>query len=55
MFCFVLFLVRKIVPEPTSVPIVWDAAMAWLDEQYIGPHLGSEPENPGSPKQSMQS
>ena len=31
---------------------MWDAATAWPDEQCVGLHLGSEPENPGSLKQS---
>ena len=26
---------------------VWDTATAWLDEQCVGPHSGSEPVNPG--------
>ena len=32
---------------------MWDAATAWLDEQCVGPHLGSEPENPGPPKRNV--
>ena len=49
---------RKIVTELTSVPIflyfMWDATTAWLEEQRVGPHLGSEPANPGLLKQSTQ-
>ena len=30
----------------------WDTTTAWLDEWCVGPHLGSEPTNPGPPKQS---
>ena len=42
------FLVRKSGPELTSVaslPLfcMWDAAIAWLDEQCAGLHPGSEP------------
>ena len=29
---------------------MWDAATAWLDEQCVGPQLGSEPVNPGMPE-----
>ena len=41
---------RKIVAELTPVPIflyfvTWDALTAWLDEQCVGPHPGSEPAN----------
>ena len=54
LFCF---LVRKIVPELTSVanlPLfcMWDATTAWLDEWCVGVHPGSEPMNPGLPKLS---
>ena len=53
-----VFLVRKISPELTSLPIflyfIWDAATAWLDEQYVGLCLGSEPVNPGLLKQSVR-
>ena len=43
-----IFLVRKIGPELTSVASLplfckWDAATAWVDEQCVGLHLGSEP------------
>ena len=33
---------------------MWDALTAWLDEQCVGPHLGSESANPGRPKQSVR-
>ena len=33
---------------------MWDTATAWLDEQCVGPHPGSEPANPGLPKQSTR-
>ena len=57
---FSFFLVRKIDPELTSVvslPLILcilDSATAWFDEQCVGPHLGSEPANPGLPKQRMR-
>ena len=56
-FCF-FFLVRKIGPELTSVanlPLfcMWVALTAWLDEQCVGPCVGSEPANPGPPKQNV--
>ena len=52
------FLLRKISPELTSVPIFLyviqgTPATAWLDKQCVGPHLGSEPMNPGLLKQNM--
>ena len=33
---------------------MWDTATGWLDEQYVGPHLGSEPANPRLPKRSVR-
>ena len=53
---YVGFLVRKIVPELTSVLIfscMWDAATVWLEEWCVGWCLGFEPTNPGLPKWSM--
>ena len=42
----------KIGPGLTSVAnlllfCMWGAAMAWLGEQFVGLHLGSELMNPG--------
>ena len=34
---------------------MWDAATAWLDEQYVDPHPGCELVNPKLPKQSTNS
>ena len=44
-------MLRKAGPELTSVPtslyFMWGMpATAWLDEQYVGPHLGSKLVNP---------
>ena len=30
---------------------MWDAASAWLDEQYVRLHSGPKPANPRPPKQ----
>ena len=32
----------------------WDTVTAWLDERCVSPCPGSEPSNPGLPKQSVQ-
>ena len=32
---------------------MWDAATAWLDEWHVGPRPGSEPMNPGPPKDTF--
>ena len=58
LFHLFIFLVWKIGPELTSVPIFLYSVRgtlqtAWLDEQCIGPCLGSKPANPGPPKGSM--
>ena len=51
-------LVRKIGPELTSLPIflyfMWGTATVWLDEQCVGLHPASEPENPRPPKWSTR-
>ena len=52
------FLLRKTSPELTPVLIFLyficgTPAMAWLDKWCVGPHLGSEPANPGLWKQNM--
>ena len=54
-----LFLLRKIGPELTSMPIFLYficgmPATAWLDKWCIGPHLGSDLVNPGPLKWSMR-
>ena len=53
-----LFL-RKTGPELTSVPIFFyficgTPATAWFAKQCGGPHLGSEPVNPGLLKQNVR-
>ena len=34
--------------------LMWDATPAWLHEQCVGPHLGSQPNGPGPLKRSTQ-
>ena len=51
---------KKTDPDLTSVLssssfCMWDAAIAWLDEQHVGPNLGSKPASPRPLKQSMRS
>ena len=47
--CFVCVCVRKTVPELLSVPILrivyGGPTTAWLDDQSVGLHPGSEPVN----------
>ena len=51
LFWIFVFLMRKIVAELTSVPILpyfvcGTPPAAWLDKQRVSPCLGSEPVNP---------
>ena len=58
MYFLCLFFLRKISPELMSTPIFLYSiygmpATAWLDKQGVGLHPGSEPANPGLPKQNV--